>query len=89
MVAFPGEAVAHENFHHLIQDLVLLHSLGIQLVLVHGARHQIDQRLIADNLPGEYGLGIAQRIQVGGMSAYLVVLGCALKLGACLSPRPN
>ena len=45
--------------------------------------------LIADNLPGDYGLGIAQRIQVGGMSLYLVVLGCALRLGRCLSPRPN
>lgn len=43
--------------------------------------------MIADNLPGEYGLGIAQRIQVGGMSAYLVVLGCALRLDTCRSPR--
>lgn len=30
--------------------------------------------LIADNLPGNYGLGIAQRIQVGAMSLWLVVL---------------
>ena len=45
--------------------------------------------LIADNLPGDYSLGIAQRIQVGGMSLYLVVLGCALRLGGCPSPRRN
>lgn len=31
--------------------------------------------LIADNLPGNYGLGIAQRIQVGAMSLWLVALG--------------
>jgi hypothetical protein len=34
--------------------------------------------LIADNLPGEWGLGIAQRIQVTGMSLFLVVLGFAV-----------
>lgn len=31
--------------------------------------------LIADNLPGNYGLGIAQRIQVGAMSLWLITLG--------------
>ncbi|MET9489318.1 DUF998 domain-containing protein [Nocardia sp. NPDC006630] len=30
--------------------------------------------MIADNLPGNYGLGIAQRIQVGAMSLWLIVL---------------
>ncbi|QLY31232.1 DUF998 domain-containing protein [Nocardia huaxiensis] len=30
--------------------------------------------LIADNLPGNYGLGIAQRIQVGAMSLWLLAL---------------
>jgi amino-acid N-acetyltransferase len=51
VVAFPGEAVAHPNFQHLIQDIVLLHSLGIRVVLVHGARPQIDQRLHDSQLP--------------------------------------
>ena len=51
VVAFPGEAVAHPNFHHLIQDIVLLHSLGIRMVLVHGARVQIDQHLQQCQLP--------------------------------------
>nr|WP_296780381.1 DUF998 domain-containing protein [Rhodococcus sp. (in: high G+C Gram-positive bacteria)] len=34
--------------------------------------------MIADNLPGAYSLGVAQRIQVSGMSLYLVVLGFAI-----------
>ncbi|RRQ27806.1 DUF998 domain-containing protein [Rhodococcus sp. Eu-32] len=34
--------------------------------------------LIADNLPGDWGLGIAQRVQVTGMSLFLVVLGFAV-----------
>ncbi len=51
VVAFAGEAVAHPNFNHVMQDLVLLHSLGIRMILVHGARPQIDQRLQEANLP--------------------------------------
>ncbi|ORI24361.1 DUF998 domain-containing protein [Rhodococcus sp. 1168] len=34
--------------------------------------------MIADNLPGEYRLGIAQRIQVGGISLYLILLGVSV-----------
>ena len=51
VVAFPGEAVAAPRFPQLIQDVVLLHSLGIRVVLVHGARPQIDQRLQDSLLP--------------------------------------
>lgn len=51
MVAFPGEAVAAPRFPQLMQDVVLLHSLGIRVVLVHGARPQIDQRMLDSQLP--------------------------------------
>lgn len=45
----PGEAITHANFHNIIHDITLLNSLGVKLVLVHGARPQIDARLeIAD-----------------------------------------
>ena len=44
-MAFGGEAVADENFANLVHDLALLHGLGIRLVLVHGARPQIEERL--------------------------------------------
>ncbi len=45
VVLFGGEAVEADNFSSLIHDLALLHSLGIRLVLVHGARTQIEVRL--------------------------------------------
>lgn len=45
VVLFGGEAVLGDSFPRLIHDLSLLHSLGIKLVLVHGARPQIEQRL--------------------------------------------
>jgi amino-acid N-acetyltransferase len=45
VIAFDGDAVADTRFPHLIHDVALLNSLGIRLVLVHGARPQIEQRL--------------------------------------------
>ncbi|MCU7816759.1 MAG: amino-acid N-acetyltransferase [Candidatus Thiodiazotropha sp. (ex Rostrolucina anterorostrata)] len=45
VIAFGGEAVADTCFANLIHDIALLHGLGIRLVLVHGARPQIEERL--------------------------------------------
>lgn len=45
VIAIGGEAVADARFAELIHDLALLHGLGIRLVLVHGARPQIEERL--------------------------------------------
>ncbi len=54
VLALGGETVDHANFNHIVQDIALLSSLGIRLVLVHGARPQIDQRLEAVGLPARY-----------------------------------
>ena len=45
VIALSGDAVSHENFHSIIHDIALMQSLGVHIVLVHGARPQIDQRL--------------------------------------------
>src|SRR5690606_14761691 len=45
VILLPGEAVAHDNFWNIANDITLLNSLGVKLVLVHGARPQIDQAL--------------------------------------------
>jgi len=45
VVAFGGEVVADGKFVALTHDLNLLASLGVKLVLVHGARPQIEERL--------------------------------------------
>ncbi|TRX75164.1 amino-acid N-acetyltransferase [Pseudomonas mangiferae] len=50
VIMLPGEGVAHPNFGNIIHDLVLLHSLGVRLVLVHGSRPQIEARLAARGL---------------------------------------
>lgn len=45
VIGFGGEAVADPSFASLIHDLALLSSLGIRLVLVPGARPQVEARL--------------------------------------------
>ncbi len=54
VVAMPGEGIAHENFSHVIQDIALLNSLGVRIVLVHGARPQIEARLQQGAIPSKF-----------------------------------
>ncbi len=54
VVMLPGEGVADANFGNIVHDLVLLHSLGVRLVLVHGSRPQIEARLTARGLTPHY-----------------------------------
>jgi len=50
VIAFGGEVVSEQQFIALSHDLNLLASLEVRLVLVHGARPQIEQRLKRDKL---------------------------------------
>ena len=45
VILLPGEALAHDNFWNIAHDITLLNSLGVRLVLVHGARPQIGKAL--------------------------------------------
>lgn len=45
VLMFDGEAVLHPNFANIIHDISLLRSLGVKLVVVHGARPQIEERM--------------------------------------------
>lgn len=42
VLVFGGEVAQRTDFQDLIYDIALLHSFGVKLVLVHGARPQID-----------------------------------------------
>jgi len=45
VLCFSGSALESSLFPTLINDITLLHHLGIRLVLVHGLRHQLDRHL--------------------------------------------
>jgi amino-acid N-acetyltransferase len=54
VILFGGEAVDHPSFAHLIHDIALLGSLGVRLVLVHGARPQIENQLKTLGLDSDF-----------------------------------
>lgn len=57
VIAFGGKAVASEFIKTLAYDVNLLASLGIRLVLVHGARPQIEEELREKNIESKYHRG--------------------------------
>ena len=54
VIQFSGEAVYHEQFSNLIHDLALLESLGVNLVIVHGIRPQIESELAELGLSSDF-----------------------------------
>src|SRR3990172_6317097 len=68
VIAFGGQVMAKGQLHSLVQDIALLHSLGIKCVLVHGAGTQIDTALSRAGVETEQVDGIRvttdQAIQV-------------------------
>lgn len=58
VVMLGGEALAQNQFRAILNDVALLHSLGIKVVLVYGARPQIDAALAANGIAPAYHEGV-------------------------------
>ena len=58
VIQFGGEAVSDPTFPNLIHDLALLDSLGVRLVIVHGARPQIEAGLQTEHAALHYQNGM-------------------------------
>ncbi|HET7061483.1 MAG TPA: amino-acid N-acetyltransferase [Nitrosospira sp.] len=58
VIAFGGEVIADGKFVEFVHDLNLLASVGVRLVLVHGARPQIESRLGERHLQTLYVKGM-------------------------------
>jgi len=95
VIAFGGEVVADGKFVELTHDFNLLASLGIRLVLVHGARPQIEQHLANNNLGDTYHQGIrltdAQTMQCvkEAVGRVRVEIEALLSMGLPNSPMAN
>ena len=95
VVAFGGEVVADGKFVELTHDFNLLAALGIRLVLVHGARPQIEQRLAQNNIEGTYHHGIrltdAETMQCvkEAVGRVRVEIEALLSVGLANSPMAN
>ncbi|EGV32906.1 amino-acid N-acetyltransferase [Thiorhodococcus drewsii AZ1] len=92
VIAFGGEAVADATFPELVHDIALLHGLGIRLVLVHGARPQIEERLKGDGAELRYvnGLRVTDQKALGcvkeAAGTVRVEIEALLSLGLANSP---
>ena len=85
VVMLGGEALAQTQFHSIINDIALLHSLGIKMVLVHGARPQIDDALSIHGIKPEYHSGVRITDEASLKVIKQVVGGLQLDITARLS----
>lgn len=58
VIYFSGHCIGDKNFKSLIYDIALLHSLGMKIIIVYGARPQIEKRLKQQKLKSKYSDGL-------------------------------
>ena len=58
VVALAGEAIAAGKLNTFVQDLSILHAMGIRLVLVHGFRPQVNEQLRAKGHVSRFSHGM-------------------------------
>lgn len=58
VVGIAGEAIAAGKLQHIAQDLALIQSMGVKIVLVHGFRPQVNEQLAAKGHAARYSHGM-------------------------------
>ncbi|MFZ9428388.1 MAG: amino-acid N-acetyltransferase [Burkholderiaceae bacterium] len=58
VVAVAGEMIAAGKLNPFVQDLAILHAMGIKLVLVHGFRPQVSEQLRTKGHPERFQNGL-------------------------------
>ncbi|HKX95652.1 MAG TPA: amino-acid N-acetyltransferase [Methylibium sp.] len=58
VVAMAGEGIAAGKLNAFVQDLAILHAMGIKLVFVHGFRPQVSEQLRAKGHPERFSHGL-------------------------------
>ncbi len=58
VVGMAGEAIAAGKLQHIAQDLALIQSMGVKIVLVHGFRPQVNEQLVAKGHAAQYARGM-------------------------------
>lgn len=92
VIMLGGEAIEHENFSSIVNDIGLLHSLGIRLVVVYGARPQIDANLAAHHHEPLYHKNIrvtdAKTLELVKQAAGTLQLDITARLSMSLDDTP-
>jgi amino-acid N-acetyltransferase len=58
VVAMAGELIAAGKLNAFVQDLAILHAMGVKLVLVHGFRPQVNEQLAAKGHVSRFSHGL-------------------------------
>ncbi|MEO7547935.1 MAG: amino-acid N-acetyltransferase [Ramlibacter sp.] len=58
VVGMAGEAIAAGKLQHIAQDIALIQSMGVKVVLVHGFRPQVNEQLKAKGHAAKYSHGM-------------------------------
>jgi amino-acid N-acetyltransferase len=85
VIAFDGETIATQGFESLLHDIAILNSLGIKLVLVFGARPQIEAACLAQGIEIKYHRGLRITDQASHPVTQAVVGQLRLDIEAKLS----
>ncbi|EJO8860175.1 amino-acid N-acetyltransferase [Escherichia coli] len=92
VIMLGGEAIEHENFSSIVNDIGLLHSLSIRLVVVYGARPQIDANLAAHHHEPLYHKNIrvtdAKTLELVKQAAGTLQLDITARLSMSLNNTP-
>ncbi|WP_086983238.1 amino-acid N-acetyltransferase [Vibrio aphrogenes] len=83
VIMLGGEVFTDPNFDNIINDIALLHSLGVRIVLVYGARPQINDSLQSNHCESHYHKGI----RVTNESALNLAMQAAGRLQLALTAR--
>ncbi len=92
VIMLGGEAIAHDNFPNIINDIGLLHNLGIRLIVVYGARPQIEQNIAEHNYQSVYHkhtrVTDSKALDLVKQAAGLLQLDITARLSMSLSNTP-
>jgi len=70
ILAISGEALQHPNFDNIVHDIALLNSLGVRLIVVFGARPQIDEALSKNGIQAFFHQSL--RVTEPGMMPFVL-----------------
>ncbi len=92
VIMIGGEAFENSNFDNIINDIALLHSLGVKIVLVYGARPQINQNLLNNHCDTQYHKGVRvtneQALGLAMQAAGQLQLAITARLSMSLNNTP-
>lgn len=83
VICIPGQGLESPHLDYLVQDICLLHSLGVKIVVCYGATPQITHALNTNNIESEFHGG--KRISTADIMHY--VTGVSGRLRAMIESK--